>query len=100
MATIKLNYTRPSEDIEVSIGVLTMNLATREVNVRLSARGEPRSVVQVNMLPSFNALTATQKAVIKNWYKQQAALAMNVKHGTSLTYADIPDSIFDPEPKE
>ena len=94
MATIKLNHTKPSEEIEISIGVLGMNLATREANVRLVVTGIPRKDVQVDMLPAYNSLDTDEKTLIKNWYRQMVALGMNVGFETSLVYTDIPDTIF------
>lgn len=69
MATIKLDYTKPAEPIEISIGVLTMNLTTRKVTVRLSITGHPRKEVQVDMMSAYNTLSTADKTLIRNWYK-------------------------------
>ena len=98
MATLHLDHTTNATEIVVSIGVCSFNFATKDSIVRLTTPGYPRADIAVDMTDTYAALTQEQKDTIRIWYRQQVALGMNAKFGTILTWQDIPDTIFDPEP--
>lgn len=98
MATIHMEHTNPEELITITIGVVGFDLSSKDALIRLTVPGQPRSEQRVNMLTTYQGLTTDQKSTLNLWYRQQVAMGMNAMNGTSLTYADIPDTIFDPEP--
>ncbi len=98
MATLHLDETIPEQVVTVTIGVCSFNFATKNSVVRLTSDGKPRADMPVDMTDTYTALTTEQQTTIRLWYRQQVALGMNAKFGTTYTWVDIPDTIFDPEP--
>lgn len=98
MATIIIDEPIAAQNIKVSIGIVGFNLATKDATIRLTTPGKPRSDVFPNMLETYQGLTTDQKNTLNMWYRHQIALGMNIQFGTSYTWVDIPDTIFDPEP--
>ena len=99
MAKITLSHTSEPKEIEVEIGVVGFDLSEREAIVRLRVDGYPKIDERVDMMPTYQGMTATQQNTVKAWYRQQIALGQNQKFGTDLDYTDIPNTIFDDEPE-
>ena len=98
MATINIDVSINPQELEISIGVLGFDLATKDAIVRLTTPGYPRSDERPNMLETYQGLTTDQKSTLNAWYRQQIALGMNMKFDSSMSWQDVPDTIFDPEP--
>lgn len=99
MAELHLDHTTTATDMIITIGVCSFNFSNKFSTVRLTTPGYPKADMPVDMADTYAALTQDQKDTIRIWYRQQVALGMNAKFGTTLTWQDIPDTIFDDEPE-